>query len=308
MNGNVKFGLTPGRCLILCALSALIGCALFLFSASGAEATLALGWFPFTQLQGLTADADGLTPPGVCLAFAALPAVGFLLLLIRRCFRAEDLLLLVCVGLLYHVMRGKLSLEGLMAGEAAVQPAEFWTALLAWAGLRILRACYEAQGAPLLRLGGWAVCAAALYFAYSAGANIGSAVFLLRPAASAGGVSCGAAAWSRLGLNFVSACLGVGACALTLHALRRFALDGGLTEAALGALRALARYCAGALMAMLLLSAALAVLNMLLARSGVGLGSVSFPVSALIFCFAALLGARFAAAHKRLRDENDMFI
>lgn len=46
MNGNVKFGLTPGRCLILCALSALIGCALFLFSASGAEATLALGWFP----------------------------------------------------------------------------------------------------------------------------------------------------------------------------------------------------------------------------------------------------------------------
>ena len=144
MNGNVKFGLTPGRCLILCALSALIGCALFLFSASGAEATLALGWFPFTQLQGLTADADGLTPPGVCLAFAALPAVGFLLLLIRRCFRAEDLLLLVCVGLLYHVMRGKLSLEGIMAGEAAVQPAEFWTALLAWAGLRILRACYEA--------------------------------------------------------------------------------------------------------------------------------------------------------------------
>lgn len=174
MNGNVKFGLTPGRCLILCALSALIGCALFLFSTSGAEATLALGWFPFTQLQGLTADADGLTPPGVCLAFAALPAVGFLLLLIRRCFRAEDLLLLVCVGLLYHVMRGKLSLEGLMAGEAAVQPAEFWTVLLAWAG--------------------------------------------------------------------------------------------------------------------------------------VGLGSVSFPVSALIFCFAALLGARFAAAHKRLRDENDMFI
>lgn len=148
MNGNVKLGLTPGRCLILCALSALIGCALFLFSASGAEATLALGWFPFTQLQGLTADADGLTPPGVCLAFAALPAVGFLLLLIRRCFRAEDLLL----------------------------------------------------------------------------------------------------------------------------------------------------------------SAALAVLNMLLARSGLGLGSVSFPVSALIFCFAALLGARFAAAHKRLRDENDMFI
>lgn len=136
MNGNVKLGLTPGRCLILCALSALIGCALFLFSASGAEATLALGWFPFTQLQGLTADADGLTPQGVCLALAALPAVGFLLLL----------------------------------------------------------------------------------------------------------------------------------------------------------------------------SAALAVLNTLLARSGLGLGSVSFPVSALIFCFAALLGARFAAAHKRLRDENDMFI
>lgn len=304
MNGNVKFGLTPGRCLILCALSALTGCALFLFSASGAEAALALGWFPFAQLQGLTAGADGLTPPGVCLALAALPAVGFLLLLIRRRLRAEDLLLLVCAGLLYHVMRGKLSLEALMAGEAAAQPAEFWTVLLAWAGLRILRACREAQGAPLLRLGGWAVCAAALYFAYSAGANIGSAVFLLRPAASAGG----AAAWSRLGLNFVSACLGVGACALTLRALRRFALDGGLTEAALGALRALARYCAGALMAMLLLSAALAVLNALPAGSGAGLGSVSFPVSALIFCFAALLGARFAAAHKRLRDENDMFI
>ena len=119
------------------------------------------------------AEGQGTTP-WLPAALGFLAGVGFLLLLIRRCFRAEDLLLLVCAGLLYNVMRGKLSLEGLMAGEAAVQPAEFWTVLLA--------------------------------------------------------------------------------------------------------------------------------------RSGLGLGSVSFPVSALVFCFAALLGARFAAAHKRLRDENDMFI
>lgn len=111
--------------------------------------------------------------------------MGFLLLLIRRCFRAEDLLLLVCAGLLYHVMRGKLSLEGLMAGEAAVQPAEFWTVLLAWAACASCAPAMRRRARRSCGSAGWAVCAAALYFAYSAGANIGSAVFLLRPAASA---------------------------------------------------------------------------------------------------------------------------
>ena len=76
-----------------------------------------------------------------------------------------------------------------------------------------------------------------------------------------------------------------------------------------GAVGRLSRFCATALAAMLLLSAALAVADVLLVRSGSGgLSSVSFPVSTLIFCFAVLLGARFIAAHKRLRDENDMFI
>ena len=140
MNGNVKFGLTPGRCLILCALSALIGCALLLFSASGAEATLALGWFPFTQLQGLTADADGLTPPGVCLAFAALPAVGFLLLLDsliphlhlgsdcpegRSCGLGKSTMLVLAVTLhnLPEGMAVGVVFAGALSGETAVSAA-----------------------------------------------------------------------------------------------------------------------------------------------------------------------------------------
>ena len=126
----------------------------------------------------------------------------------------------------------------------------------------------------------------------------------------AGGVSISPAAlFSKLVLAFVSACLGIGACVLTLSALRRYALDGELSDAVVGAVGRLSRFCATALAAMLLLSAALAVADVLLVRSGSGgLSSVSFPVSALIYCFAVLLGARFIAAHKRLRDENDMFI
>lgn len=108
-----------------------------------------------------------------------------------------------------------------------------------------------------------------------------------------------AALFSKLVLAFVSACLGIGACVLTLSALRRYALDGELSYAVVGAVGRLSRFCATALAVMLLLSASLAVADVLLVRSGSGgLSSVSFPVSALIYCFAVLLGARFISAHQ----------
>lgn len=66
--------------------------------------------------------------------------------------------------------------------------------------------------------------------------------------------------------------------------------------------------CAAALAAMLLLSAAVDIVNALVRPAGVSLLSVNFPVSALICCFAVLLGARLVAAHKRLKDDNDLFV
>lgn len=151
MMGKYKFGLTGARCLILCAAAALIGCAIYLFSVSQVEAALEQSWFPFAQIQALTAGIDGETPESVCLVLAALPVFGFIAQLLRHKFKPEDLLLL--------------------------------------------------------------------------------------------------------------------------------------------------------------LSAVLAAAEVLLVRSGSGaLSSVSFPVSALIYCFAVPLGARLISAHKRLRDENEMFI
>ena len=238
MKGSYKFGLTGARCLILCAAAALIGCAIYLFSVSQVEAALDRSWFPFAQIQALTAGMDGKTPESVCLVLAALPVFGFIAQLLRNRFKPEDLLLLLSAVLLYLVMKNPLTLEGVLS-QPTVQPAVFWTALLAWAGLRILRASCAAEGAPLLRIGGWAVCAAALCFAYGAGANIGTAVYALRlsslGAAMAGGVSISPAAlFSKLVLAFVSACLGIGACVLTLSALRRYALDGELSYAVVG--------------------------------------------------------------------------
>lgn len=151
MMGKYKFGLTGARCLILCAESALIGCAIYLFSVSQVEAALEQSWFPFAQIQALTAGIDGETPESVCLVLAALPVFGFIAQLLRHKFKPEDLLLL--------------------------------------------------------------------------------------------------------------------------------------------------------------LSAVLAAAEVLLVRSSSGaLSSVSFPVSALIYCFSVLLGAKLISAHKRLRDENEMFI
>lgn len=151
MMGKYKFGLTGARCLILCAAAALIGCAIYLFSVSQVEAALEQSWFPFAQIQALTAGIDGETPESVCLVLAALPVFGFIAQLLRHKFKPEDLLLL--------------------------------------------------------------------------------------------------------------------------------------------------------------LSAVLAAAEVLLVRNGSGaLSSVSFPVSALIYCFAVLLGAKLISAHKRLRDENEMFI
>ena len=302
MMGKYKFGLTGARCLILCAAAALIGCAIYLFSVSQVEAALEQRWFPFAQIQALTAGIDGETPESVCLVLAALPVFGFIAQLLRHKFKPEDLLLLLSAVLLYLVMKNPLTVEGVLT-HPTVQPSVFWTALLAWAGLRILRASCSAEGAPLLRIGGWAVCAAALYFAYGAGANIGAAVYVLRIS------SLRAALLSKLVLAFVSACLGVGACVLTLNALRRYALDGELSDAVVGTVGRLSRFCAIALATMLLLSAVLAAAEVLLVRNGSGaLSSVGFPVSALIYCFAVLLGAKLISAHKRLRDENEMFI
>ena len=70
MMGKYKFGLTGARCLILCAAAALIGCAIYLFSVSQVEAALEQRWFPFAQIQALTAGIDGETPESVCLILA----------------------------------------------------------------------------------------------------------------------------------------------------------------------------------------------------------------------------------------------
>ncbi|MFR5782097.1 MAG: hypothetical protein ACLUEK_09770 [Oscillospiraceae bacterium] len=53
-----------------------IGCAIYLFSVSQVEAALDRSWFPFAQLQALTAGMDGKTPESVCLVLAALPVFG----------------------------------------------------------------------------------------------------------------------------------------------------------------------------------------------------------------------------------------
>lgn len=301
MKGDKKTVLSPSRCLILCAAAAVAGCSVYLFSVSQAESALGRLWFPFAQIQALTAGMDGETPESVCLVLAALPALGFIVQLLRRRFRPEDLLLPVCAGLVYAVMKSPLNMEGLMASEA-VQPSAVWAALLAWAGLRILRACCSAEGRPLLRLCGWGVCAAALYFAYGAGATLGAAVLILRFE------TMGAAAVMQIALSLISSGLGVAACTLTLAALRRYDLDGELSSAVMEAVGRLSRFCAAALAAMLLLSAAVELANVLARPLGVSLLPVNFPVSALICCFAVLLGARLVAAHKRLKDDNDLFV
>ena len=300
MKGDKKTVLSPSLCLILCAAAAVAGCAVYLFSVSQAESALGRLWFPFAQIQALTAGMDGETPESVCLVLAALPALGFIVQLLRRRFRPEDLLLLVCAGLVYAVMRSPLNMEGLMASET-VQPSAVWAALLAWAGLRILRACCSAEGRPLLRLCSWGVCAAALYFAYGAGATLGAAVLILRFE------TMGAAAIMQIALSLISSGLGVAACTLTLAALRRYDLDGGLSSAVMAAVGRLSRFCAAALAAMLLLSAAVELANVLARPLGGSLLPVNFPVSALICCFAGRLGARLGAEHKRAKDENDLF-
>lgn len=87
MNGDRKTMLSPARCLILCAAAALAGCAVYLFSVSQAESALGRLWFPFAQIQAVTAGADGRTPQSVCLVLAALPVFGFLAQLLRQRFR-----------------------------------------------------------------------------------------------------------------------------------------------------------------------------------------------------------------------------
>ena len=89
-----------------------------------------------------------------------------------------------------------------------------------------------------IRDSGGGVGAAALYFAYGAGATLGAAVLILRFE------TMGAATIMQIALSLISSGLGVAACTLTLAALRRYDLDGELSSAVMAAVGRLSRFCA----------------------------------------------------------------
>ncbi|MFR5782197.1 MAG: hypothetical protein ACLUEK_10360 [Oscillospiraceae bacterium] len=129
-----QFGLTPGRCLILCAIGAHRLRALPVFDLR-AEATLALGWFPFTapgpdRGRGRADAAGRLLPSRRCPPWASCCCSSGAARAEVCCSGLRGLLLMSCAENSAWRPHG---------GEAAVQPTEFWTVLLAWAGLRILR-------------------------------------------------------------------------------------------------------------------------------------------------------------------------
>ena len=106
-----------------------------------------------------------------------------------------------------------------------------------------------------------------------------------------------------------SNCITVYGCLLGLRLTNSLGEGGELTDETVAQARGFYRYSVRAVTAILLTSLAANLVKLIFINTrGENGVNVEFPIFQLLFCLAALIVSRFIAAHKRLRDDNDLFV
>lgn len=232
----------------------------------------------------------------VCL----IPALALLLLSRRRKpYREDWLLLLMSAALFIFIGRALNSHWDIYSTFAQMG---LLSVLVAWLVLRLLRYFNASDDARLVKLARIAVVLLGLLFGFVAGWTlIGMAAGLLSGfqfSLLADGLS-GAA----------TAVILIFGCLLALRLINTLGPNGRITDETVAEAEGFYRYSAKALASIVLISMGADLAKLLLIKlSNDNNVNVNLPILPLIFCLAALIVSRFIAAHKQLRDDNDLFV
>ena len=223
----------------------------------------------------------------------------FLLSRRRRPWREDWLLALLSAMLLLLVGR---ALDRDRAIYSAFAQMGLLAVLVTWLALRLLRYFDASDDRRLVRLVRIVVALIGMLFAALAGVSAFAILASLFERFSVAALAEGAG-------SVASSCITVYGCLLGLRLVGSLGEGGELTDDTVEQARGFYRYSVRAASAILLISLAANLVKLVFVRLSSSTDvSVSFPVFQLLFCLAALIVSRFIAAHKRLRDDNDLFV
>ena len=287
-------------------LAALLGAAVCAAVAAMPELTMLVFKLPcgfFVDLLwelAMTGEGWRIFAIVLYVLFCLIPALVLLLLSRRRKPYREDWLLLAMSAALFIFIGRALSSHWDMYSTFAQMG--LLAVLVAWLVLRLLRYFNASDDARLVKLARIAVVLLGLLFGFVAGWTlIGMAAGLLAGfqfSLLADGLS-GAATVVIL----------IFGCLLALRLINTLGPDGRITDETVAEAEGFYRYSAKALTSIVLISMGADLAKLLLIElSNDNNVNVSLPILPLIFCLAALIVSRFIAAHKQLRDDNDLFV
>lgn len=287
-------------------LAALLGAAVCAAVAAMPELTMLVFKLPcgfFVDLLwelAMTGEGWRIFAIVLYVLFCLIPALVLLLLSRRRKpYREDWLLLLMSAALFIFIGRALSSHWDIYSTFAQMG---LLSVLVAWLVLRLLRYFNASDDARLVKLARIAVVLLGLLFGFVAGWTlIGMAAGLLSGfqfSLLADGLS-GAATVVIL----------IFGCLLALRLINTLGPDGRITDETVAEAEGFYRYSAKALASIVLISMGADLAKLLLIElSNDNNVNVSLPILPLIFCLAALIVSRFIAAHKQLRDDNDLFV
>ena len=287
-------------------LAALLGAAVCAAAAAEPELTILLFKLPcgfFVDLLwelAMTGEGWRIFAIVLYVLFCLIPALVLLLLSRRRKPYREDWLLLLMSAALFIFIGRALSSHWDIYSTCAQMG--LLSVLVAWLVLRLLRYFNASDDARLVKLARIAVVLLGLLFGFVAGWTlIGMAAGLLS------GFQFSLLADGLSGTATVV--ILIFGCLLALRLINTLGPDGRITDETVAEAEGFYRYSAKALTSIVLISMGADLAKLLLIElSNDNNVNVSLPILPLIFCLAALIVSRFIAAHKQLRDDNDLFV
>ena len=237
----------------------------------------------------------------VLYVIACLVPAGALFLISRRRrpYREDWLLALLSVVLLLLVGR---ALDRNRSVYSTFAQMGLLAVLVTWLALRLLRYFSASDDRRLVRLVRIVVVLIGMLFAALAGISAFAIIAALFERFSVAALAEGAG-------SVAASCITVYGCLLGLRLVDSLGEGGELTDDTVELARGFYRYSVRAAAAILLISLAANLVKLAFVRLSASTDvSVNFPVFQLLFCLAALIVSRFIAAHKELRDDNDLFV
>ena len=223
----------------------------------------------------------------------------FLLSRRRRPWREDWLLALLSAVLL--ILLGR-ALDSHRSIYSAFAQMGLFAVLVTWLALQLLRYFSASDDRRLVKLVRIVVLLIGMLFAALAGVTVFAVLASLFERFTLAAFADGAA-------SVASNCITVYGCLLGLRLTNSLGEGGELTDETVAQARGFYRYSVRAAAAILLTSLAANLVKLIFINTrGENSVNVEFPVFQLLFCLAALIVSRFITAHKKLRDDNDLFV